>query len=726
MDSLKGMYNVAFVKLFISLLFTILLNHLCQRGLGIISWIIVFIPFMLMSLITALLLVLFGIDAQTGKLKLESEEAEPVKELDAREKAIANYSMNRSKDDYLKRLEEMGHKSKDFFFLKLKSKGAQRVINPAYNNLYDSVESDSKYELVKSGKARNRMKTRLLAEELYFLIHKKIKNTEIKIERDLGGKVKNMFINNCDVAIDYIFEDLHYRLNNIYGVYDLNDDEHEEAIAKALKDIKNWGVLRNINGETVLSDKVNLNTFREYTDNMVSTDPEWLSKIMERYKSKINSRFETRCNKIQIKLNNYQREKNIDFGNILSNNGESAYTNILDDAYSKKSATNVEQPESSSQPKMPDIPIVTPQETNDCAAHHGTTTPSDGSDSGKVDAKYVCPQSKPVCKGYKFNVNWGKCVEESGNNDDECERNDPSKVKGATINADGTNPWDGTKSQEWNINNQKQLCEGKGMCFKHWEADGKQGPWCYEKSSSTQQSEKFKKLGCYNDNEERALPKRFTGNFTVESCMNKAKENNYKYFGLQYPQSEGSQCFASNNLQEAQKYGKTDCGETGGTWKNYLYEINNVNSAPSAPAAPAAPSDLCSRKVTAERLEVNPGTGWGMNLRFKCDDTEVNIGNSPGNNSKTSAESYNLSSNSCPTRVDKNNWSGRHPSTGTQYGDKFDITVSDCISSTAATAAPAPAAPAPAAPAPAPAPPAEPSPPAASQFASTNQSCAIQ
>ena len=93
-------------------------------------------------------------------------------------------------------------------------------------------------------------------------------------------------------------------------------------------------------------------------------------------------------------------------------------------ALPKKSATNVEQPESSSQPKMPDIPIVTPQETNDCAAHHGTTTPSDGSDSGKVDAKYVCPQSKPVCKGYKFNVNWGKCVEESGNNDIDKDKED--------------------------------------------------------------------------------------------------------------------------------------------------------------------------------------------------------------------------------------------------------------------------------------------------------------
>lgn len=74
------------------------------------------------------------------------------------------------------------------------------------------------------------------------------------------------------------------------------------------------------------------------------------------------------------------------------------------------------------------------------------------------------------------------------NNSSGCETNDPSKVKGTTVNADGTNPWDGTKSQEWNVQNQKRLCEGRGMCFKNWNAEGKEGPWCYEKSGSTQQS----------------------------------------------------------------------------------------------------------------------------------------------------------------------------------------------------------------------------------------------
>jgi len=67
MDSLKGLYNMAMVKVFVSILFTILLNHLCERGLGIISWIIVFIPFMLMSLIVALLLTTFGLNPTTGK-----------------------------------------------------------------------------------------------------------------------------------------------------------------------------------------------------------------------------------------------------------------------------------------------------------------------------------------------------------------------------------------------------------------------------------------------------------------------------------------------------------------------------------------------------------------------------------------------------------------------------------------------------------------------------------
>ena len=44
-DSVKGLYNTALMKIWVAILFTILLNYLCSLGLGTISWLIVFIPF---------------------------------------------------------------------------------------------------------------------------------------------------------------------------------------------------------------------------------------------------------------------------------------------------------------------------------------------------------------------------------------------------------------------------------------------------------------------------------------------------------------------------------------------------------------------------------------------------------------------------------------------------------------------------------------------------------
>ena len=48
-DTVKGLYNTALIKVWVAFIFTILLNYLCQLGLGIISWFIVFIPFLLMT-----------------------------------------------------------------------------------------------------------------------------------------------------------------------------------------------------------------------------------------------------------------------------------------------------------------------------------------------------------------------------------------------------------------------------------------------------------------------------------------------------------------------------------------------------------------------------------------------------------------------------------------------------------------------------------------------------
>lgn len=66
LDMINGLYNTAFIKTIIAIIVTFLLNILCQMNLGIISWIIVFIPFMFMAVITTMILYIFGLDVATG------------------------------------------------------------------------------------------------------------------------------------------------------------------------------------------------------------------------------------------------------------------------------------------------------------------------------------------------------------------------------------------------------------------------------------------------------------------------------------------------------------------------------------------------------------------------------------------------------------------------------------------------------------------------------------
>jgi len=68
-DIYIGLYNTAFMKTIVAILITFLLNALCEDGLGVVSWIIVFIPFILMTFIVAMLLYIFGLKATTGTVK---------------------------------------------------------------------------------------------------------------------------------------------------------------------------------------------------------------------------------------------------------------------------------------------------------------------------------------------------------------------------------------------------------------------------------------------------------------------------------------------------------------------------------------------------------------------------------------------------------------------------------------------------------------------------------
>ena len=61
-DTFRQHYNVALLKFIVMIIFATVLNIFCSRNLTIVAWLLVFIPFIFMTLITTLLLISFGLD----------------------------------------------------------------------------------------------------------------------------------------------------------------------------------------------------------------------------------------------------------------------------------------------------------------------------------------------------------------------------------------------------------------------------------------------------------------------------------------------------------------------------------------------------------------------------------------------------------------------------------------------------------------------------------------
>lgn len=70
-DIYKGLYNTTIIKFIVMIIFTLFLNILCKSGLTAVSWLIVFIPFISMTVITTLLLFVFGLNPSQGNLNYQ-------------------------------------------------------------------------------------------------------------------------------------------------------------------------------------------------------------------------------------------------------------------------------------------------------------------------------------------------------------------------------------------------------------------------------------------------------------------------------------------------------------------------------------------------------------------------------------------------------------------------------------------------------------------------------
>jgi hypothetical protein len=67
-DIYNGVMNAAFLKFIIMIVFTLIINILCDLGFSVIAWFLVFIPIIMMTIISTLLLQVFGLDSENNNL----------------------------------------------------------------------------------------------------------------------------------------------------------------------------------------------------------------------------------------------------------------------------------------------------------------------------------------------------------------------------------------------------------------------------------------------------------------------------------------------------------------------------------------------------------------------------------------------------------------------------------------------------------------------------------
>ena len=76
-DLFRSDHVTAFFKFLIMLVFLFILQNLCDTGLSVISWFIVFIPFIMMTYISSVVFYLFGMKPAPNSSQLSRGKKEP-------------------------------------------------------------------------------------------------------------------------------------------------------------------------------------------------------------------------------------------------------------------------------------------------------------------------------------------------------------------------------------------------------------------------------------------------------------------------------------------------------------------------------------------------------------------------------------------------------------------------------------------------------------------------
>lgn len=79
-DLFRSDHVTAFFKFLITIVFLFILQNLCDTGLSLISWFIVFIPFIMMTYVSSIVFYLFGMKpspSEAGQISKEKKKIDP-------------------------------------------------------------------------------------------------------------------------------------------------------------------------------------------------------------------------------------------------------------------------------------------------------------------------------------------------------------------------------------------------------------------------------------------------------------------------------------------------------------------------------------------------------------------------------------------------------------------------------------------------------------------------
>jgi hypothetical protein len=146
-DIYGGVFNSAFLKFIIMIIFTLIINILCDLGYIVIAWILVFIPIITMTLISSLLLSVFGLEPDENELR----------------KKVVTVKDDTAKDDTVKAADLIDQQQYSYLYDKYKNddridrdnlrKGLYDKIDIAFDlstNSYDLSKNPTKYFIVNS------------------------------------------------------------------------------------------------------------------------------------------------------------------------------------------------------------------------------------------------------------------------------------------------------------------------------------------------------------------------------------------------------------------------------------------------------------------------------------------------------------------------------------------------------------------------------------------------